>query len=68
MISKLSGTILNKSDLARALDVSEPTIRHYLEIAEGTFLLRQLQRVFKTQEYPMNNLIIAEHVAGLKLI
>jgi hypothetical protein len=42
MLSKLSGTILNKSDLARALEVSEPTIRHYLEIAEGTFLWRQL--------------------------
>ena len=42
MLGKLSGTILNKSDLARALDVSEPTIRHYLEIADGTFLWRQL--------------------------
>ena len=42
MLSKLSGTILNKSDLARALEVSEPTIRHYLEIADGTFLWRQL--------------------------
>ncbi len=42
MLGKLSGTILNKSDLARALEVSEPTIRHYLEIASGTFLWRQL--------------------------
>jgi uncharacterized protein len=42
MLGKLSGTILNKSDLARALAVSEPTIALYLEIANGTFLWRQL--------------------------
>ena len=42
MLSKLSGTILNKSDLARALEISEPTVRHYLDIADGTFLWRQI--------------------------
>lgn len=42
MLGKLSGTILNKSDLARALEVSAPTIQDYLAIAEGTFLWRQL--------------------------
>lgn len=42
MLGKLSGTILNKSDLGRALAVSEPTIALYLEIASGTFLWRQL--------------------------
>ncbi len=42
MLSKLSGSILNKSDLARALEVSEPTISHYLDIAHGTFIWRQL--------------------------
>lgn len=42
MLSKLSGTILNKSDLGRALEVTEPTIRHYLKIIEGTFLWREL--------------------------
>lgn len=42
MLSKLSGTILNKSDIARALGVSEPTVAHYLDIASGTFLWRQL--------------------------
>lgn len=42
MLGKLSGTVLNKSDLARALEVSEPTITNYLEIVHGTFLWREL--------------------------
>ncbi len=42
MLSKLSNKIINKSDLARSIAVSEPTIRQYLEIAHGTFIWRQL--------------------------
>jgi predicted AAA+ superfamily ATPase len=42
MLSKLSGTILNKSEIARALDVNEGSIREYLTLAEGTFLWRAL--------------------------
>lgn len=42
MLCNLSGTILNKSDIARALEVSESSIREFLNIAEGTFLWRQL--------------------------
>lgn len=38
MLGHLSGTILNKSDMARALEVGEKTIRNYLEIAHGTYL------------------------------
>lgn len=41
-LSKLSGSILNKRDLAAAIEVSEGTIREYLSIAEGTFLWRLL--------------------------
>lgn len=40
MLCKLSGTILNKADIGRALEVSEGSIREYLTIAEGTFLWR----------------------------
>ncbi len=43
MLGHLSGTILNKSDLARALEINEGTVREYLHIAEGTFLWRELQ-------------------------
>jgi len=42
MLSKLSSTIINKSDLGRALEISEGSAREYLKIAEGTFLWREL--------------------------
>lgn len=42
ILARLSGTILNKSDLARSIEVSEPTIKDYLQIAEGTFLWRSI--------------------------
>jgi len=42
MLSQLSDTIINKSDVARALEVSEPTVSQYLNIANGTFFWRQL--------------------------
>ncbi len=48
MLCKLSATILNKSEIARALEVSEGTIREFLNIAEGTFLWRQLQSYEKS--------------------
>ena len=41
-LSKLSGSILNKRDLASAIEVSEGTVKSYLSIADGTFLWRQL--------------------------
>jgi uncharacterized protein len=42
MLGRLSGKVINKSDLARSIGVSEPTIQNYLMIAEGTFLWRAL--------------------------
>lgn len=42
ILSKLSGTIINKSQLARDIEVDEKTVREYLSIAEGTFLWRML--------------------------
>lgn len=42
MLGRLSGTILNKSDLGRALEINESTVREYLHIAQGTFLWREL--------------------------
>jgi predicted AAA+ superfamily ATPase len=41
-LGKLSGTILNKRDVARAIEVSEGTIKEYISIAEGTYLWRSL--------------------------
>ena len=41
-LANLSGTIVNYSEVARALGVSQPTVRDYFEIAGGTFLWRHL--------------------------
>lgn len=38
ILSKLSGTIINRRDLARAIEISEGSVREYLTIIEGTFL------------------------------
>jgi predicted AAA+ superfamily ATPase len=43
MLSHYHGQILNHSELARAFGVSDFTIRHYLEILEGTFMIRLLK-------------------------
>lgn len=42
ILCNLSGTILNKSNMARNLEVSASTIQEFLTIAEGTFLWRTL--------------------------
>lgn len=42
LLGKISGTIINKAELGRAIEVSEKSIREYLAIAEGTYLWRQL--------------------------
>ncbi len=42
MLSKLSGTILNRSDLGRALEINESTAREYLRVADMTFIWREL--------------------------
>ena len=42
MLSSLSGTIVNKAQLGRSVDVSEVTIRDYLEIADKTFFWRMI--------------------------
>jgi len=42
ILGKLSNKLINKSDIGRAIAVSEPTVSKYLDIANGTFLWRQL--------------------------
>jgi uncharacterized protein len=42
MLAGLSGSIINYSEVARALGVSQPTARDYFEIAHGTFVWRRL--------------------------
>ncbi|VAX36898.1 hypothetical protein MNBD_UNCLBAC01-1387 [hydrothermal vent metagenome] len=42
MLAGASGNILNTSEFARSLDVSQPTAKSYFEIAHGTFVWRML--------------------------
>ena len=42
MLSHLSGSVINYSDIARTLGVSPPTVRDYFEIAHGTFIWRKI--------------------------
>lgn len=42
MMAHLNGQLLNISTLAGSLGLSSPTINHYIEIFEGTFILRSL--------------------------
>ncbi len=42
LLTGLSGTIINFSDVARALAVSQPTVRDYFNIAHGSFLWRSI--------------------------
>ena len=43
MLSKLSGTLINRSDVARSLEVSEKSVREYLNIL-ASVLLSNTQR------------------------
>ncbi len=49
MLSELSGTIINKAQVGRSLDISEVTVRDYLEIAHKTFIWRMIPSFEKTR-------------------
>jgi predicted AAA+ superfamily ATPase len=42
MLADLSGTIVNKSEVGRALEFNESTAREYLHIANNTFIWREI--------------------------
>jgi len=46
MLAHINGTILNQSTLASSMGVSVPTIKNYLDILEGTFIIRRLKPFF----------------------
>jgi predicted AAA+ superfamily ATPase len=43
MLAHYHGQIWNAAELARALAVNEPTVRRYLDLLTGVFMVRQLQ-------------------------
>ena len=46
MLTQYHGQLFNASDLGRSLSVSDHTVRKYLDILEGTFMVRTLQPWF----------------------
>ena len=42
ILAGISGNVINYSDVARSLGVSQPTVRDYFKIADGTFLWRSI--------------------------
>ena len=47
MLSHLHGQIFNASEIGRSLGISDHTIRKYLDILVGTFMMRSLQPWFE---------------------
>jgi predicted AAA+ superfamily ATPase len=47
MLSHAHGQIWNASDLARSMGLSDKTVRSYLDILTGTYMVRQLQPWFE---------------------
>src|SRR5205823_5364406 len=47
MLAHYHGQIWNGAELARALAVSEPTVRRYLDLLAGVFMVRQLPAWFE---------------------
>lgn len=43
MLAHYHGQIWNAAEFARSLGVSEPTVKRYLDILSGTYMVRQLQ-------------------------
>ena len=48
MLAELSGTIINRSEIGRSLNASEAAVRDYLDIAEGTFVWRNVTSLERT--------------------
>jgi predicted AAA+ superfamily ATPase len=47
MMTAYHGNIFNASEIGRSLGLSGPTMRRYLDILTGTFMIRQLQPWFE---------------------
>lgn len=47
MLSHYHGQILNSSELGRSLQISDHTVRRYIDILVGTFMIRQLNPWFE---------------------
>lgn len=42
MMTSISGTVINKSNVSRAIETSDKTVKDYIDIAHGTFIWRKI--------------------------
>ncbi len=74
MLATASGQVINAARLASSLDVAQPTVRKYLQIAEGTFLWRSLpsyqkniaKRLTKTPRGYLRDPGLLNHMLGIR--
>ena len=50
ILSELSGTIVNRSQVGRSLDLNEVSVKDYLDIADKTYIWRQLPSFSKSKK------------------
>jgi hypothetical protein len=48
MLGELSGTIINRAEIGRSLNISETSVRDYLDIAAGTYVWRNVTSLERT--------------------
>ena len=74
MLSSLSGTVINKAQLGRAIDCSEVAVRDYLEIVDKTFLWRRIpsyekskaKSVIKMPKGIFRDIGLAQYLTGIE--
>lgn len=74
MLAHYHGQIWNSTEPARSLGVSEPTVRRYLDILSGVFMVRQLQpwhanlkkRQVKSPKIYLRDTGLLHHLLGLR--
>jgi uncharacterized protein len=74
MISHLHGQLLNSSELASGLGINYQTVQSYIDIFEGSFLVRRLQpyyvnigkRLVKSPKVYIRDSGLLHHLYGLK--
>ena len=73
MLSHCHGQLLNHSEIGRAFGISDMTVRHYLDILQGTFMVRLLhpwhanvgKRQVKSPKVYLTDSGIFHHLQGL---
>ncbi|MDD4973419.1 MAG: ATP-binding protein [Bacteriovorax sp.] len=62
MLSSVSGTIINKAEIARSVEISEKTVSEYIDIIAGTYFWRNLlpfqtTKIKTTQKLPKGHFV-----------